>query len=146
MNKFFLDKIKRLRESIPFTNSDPVTKLKEAMQGRQCSFSIEPVSVVDVIKIIKGLKNSSATGVDYIDTRTVKLAAELIAPALAHVINLSISTATFPEIWKLFKVIPLLKSMSADPLLPKSYRPVALLPILSKVMEKAIFSQLAKYL
>ena len=36
--------------------------------------------------------------------------------------------------------------MTCDQLLPKSYRPVALLPILSKVMEKNIFSQLPKYL
>ena len=83
---------------------------------------------------------------DYIDTRTIKLAADLIAPALAHIINLSIRTATFPDIWKYAKVIPLLKSMVSDPLLPKSYRPVALLQILSKVMEKAVFTQLAKYL
>ena len=36
--------------------------------------------------------------------------------------------------------------MSSDPLLPESYRPVALLPILSKVMEKAVFNQLVTYL
>ena len=36
--------------------------------------------------------------------------------------------------------------MSADALLPKSYRPVALLPILSKVMEKVVFTQLVEYL
>ena len=145
-NNFFLDKIKRLRENIPATNSDPLSKLRDAMQGRQCSFNLQQVSVSDVMKIIKGLKNSSATGVDYIDTRTVKLAADLIAPALTHIINLSIRTATFPDLWKYAKVIPLLKSMVSDPLLPKSYRPVALLPILSKVMEKAVFTQLAKYL
>ena len=48
--------------------------------------------------------------------------------------------------WKWAKVIPLLKSASADALLPNSYRPVALLPILSKVMEKVVFSQLVGYL
>lgn len=146
VNKFFLDKIKRLRESIPAVISDPLSRLREAMKERQCSFSLQPVSVSDVLKIIKGLKNSSATGVDYIDTRTVKLVADLIAPALTHIINLSIRTSTFPNIWKYAKVIPLLKSFQCDPLLPKSYRPVALLPILSKVMEKAVFSQLANYL
>ena len=60
--------------------------------------------------------------------------------------NLSIQTSTFPHIWKYAKVIPLLKSFSSDPLLPKSYRPVALLPILSKVLEKIVFTQLIKYL
>ena len=146
MNRFFLDKIQRLRNSIPAPTGDPLRKLKEAMRGRECSFKIKPVKEHQVIKIIKGLKNSSATGVDYIDTRTIKLIAEIIAPVLTFIINLSIQSSTFPTIWKWAKVIPLLKSMSADAILPKSYRPVALLPILSKVMEKVVFSQLVEYL
>jgi hypothetical protein len=99
-----------------------------------------------VLKIIQSLKNSSATGVDYVDTRTLKLVAEMITPALTHIINLSIQTSVFPTIWKWAKVIPLLKSMQLDPILAKSYRPVALLPILSKVMEKVVFRQLVDYL
>ena len=146
MNKFFVDKIKRLRASIPRVFSDPLARMKEAMLNRECSFKISPVNEEDVLKMIKNLKNSTATGVDDIDTKTVKLVADLLVPPLTHVINLSISTSTFPEIWKFAKVIPLLKSMSSDPLLPKSYRPVALLPILSKVMEKAVFNQLVSYL
>ena len=98
------------------------------------------------LKVIQGLRNSSATGADYIDTRTVKVAAKQIAPALTHIINLSISTSTFPSLWKYAKVVPLLKSPTADTLLPKSYRPVALLPILSKVLEKIVFSQFVEYL
>ena len=47
--------------------------------------------------------------------------------------------------WKHTKVIPLLKSVSSDPILPKSYRPIALLPILSKVLEKVVFRQLIIY-
>ena len=146
MNKFFLDKIRKLRISIPTVLSDPLAKMKEAMNGRRCSFRLKTVSVAAVLKIISSLKNSSATGVDYIDTRSVKLAAELIAPALTHIINLSIRSSTFPKIWKYAKVIPLLKSLTSDPLLPKSYRPVALLPILSKVLEKIVFTQLVNYL
>ena len=48
--------------------------------------------------------------------------------------------------WKHAKVIPLLKSSTADNLQPKSYRPVALLPILSKVLEKVVFGQFVQYL
>ena len=146
MNKFFLDKIRQLRASVPAVLTDPLAKMREAMSSRRCSFQLEKVSEDDVSKVIKSLKNSSATGVDYIDTRTVKLAADILSPALTHIINLSIETNTFPEIWKFAKIIPLLKSSSADPLLPKSYRPIALLPILSKVLEKMVFSQLVTYL
>ena len=116
------------------------------MQGRTCSFKISRVDSGHVLKVIKSLKSSSATGTDYIDTRTVKIAAEIIAPILTHVINLSISTNTFPTVWKHAKVVTLLKSPTADSLLPKSYRPVALLPILSKVLERVVFSQFVKYL
>ena len=139
MNKFFLDKIRRLRDSVPSVLTDPLTKMKEAMNSRRCSFRMKYVSEEDVLKVIKNMKNSTATGVDYIDTRTVKLAADLLSPGLTHIINLSIETSTFPTIWKFAKIIPLLKSSSSDPLLPKSYRPIALLPILSKVLEKIVF-------
>ena len=146
MNGFFIDKVKSLRSKIPLVNCDPLKKMKEAMQNRQCNFNLSPVTIPEVMKIIKGLKNSSATGVDFIDTRTVKLGAELLAPAITHIINLSINTSTFPRIWKWHKVIPLLKATSCDPLIPKSYRPVALLPIFSKILEKVVFGQLVQYL
>jgi hypothetical protein len=146
MNKFFVDKVKRLRLNIPPATSDPLTKLKEAMRRRECSFRLKMVKEDQVLKIIQSLKNSSATGVDYVDTRTLKLVAGMITPALTHIINLSITTSIFPTIWKWAKVIPLLKSVQLDPILTKSYRPVALLPILSKVMEKVVFSQLVEYL
>ena len=74
MNKFFVDKICRLRRAIPLAMTDPLRKMKEAMETRQCTFQIRPVSETDLIKIISNLKNSSATGVDHMDTRTVKLA------------------------------------------------------------------------
>ena len=53
--------------------TDPLRKMKEAMETRQCTFQIRPVSETDLLKIISNLKNSSA-GVDHMDTRNVKLA------------------------------------------------------------------------
>ena len=146
MNKFFLNKIKRLRSSIPATLRDPLSKIREAMRYRTCSFSIQETTEDDIRKAISKLKNSAATGVDSLDTKIVKLSAEIIAPSLSHIVNLSVRTSTFPDSWKYAKVIPLLKSTDSDPLLPKSYRPVALLPVLSKILEKVVFVQLSNYL
>ena len=87
MNKFFLDKIKRLRSSILHSVRDPLRKLREVMRDRTCTFWIERVTTQEWFKTIKGLKNLSATGVDFIYTKTVKLAAGQISPALAHIIN-----------------------------------------------------------
>ena len=108
MNRFFLDKIKKLRERIPQVVSDPLGKLKEAMRNRASRFCLQQVKEEDIVKIIKNLKNSSASEVYYIDTRTIKLVADIIAPSLTHIINLSILTSTFPNIRKYAKVIPLL--------------------------------------
>ena len=79
MNRFFLDKIKTLRNSIPAVFTDPLAKMKEATMSRSCSLHLKAVTVEDVLKIISSLKNSSATGVNYIDTRTIKFSADLIA-------------------------------------------------------------------
>ena len=81
---------------------------------------------------------------DTIDTYSLKFAGQHIIPALTHIINLSIETQQFPTSWKTAKIIPLHKK--DDPLNPKNYRPVVILPILSKVLEKAVFIQIIDYM
>ena len=95
------------------------------------------------MKIITDLKNTKSTGMDFIDTWVIKLVANDILPALTHIVNISISQAEFPHSWKVSKVVPLLKK--DDPLQSKNYRPVALLPIFSKILERAVFMQVVEY-
>ena len=58
--------------------------------------------------------------------------------------NLSIKTSTVPNIWKSAKVVPIFKSGNHD--LPENYRPISVLPVLSKVFEKAVHYQLLQFL
>ena len=81
---------------------------------------------------------------DNIDTYIVKLIKAEILPAITHVINLSISSKKFPAAWKKSKVVPLYKK--GDTLNPKNYRPVAIVPIFSKILERVIFNQMTQYL
>ena len=99
---------------------------------------------VEIEKIIAELKNTKSTGMDYVNTWVIKLIAKEMLPAITHIVNLSISKQQFPQSWKMAKVVPLLKK--GDPLQPKNYRPVSLLPIFSKILEKAVFTQLVGYL
>ena len=144
MNMFFINKVKLLRSSIPDTNSDPLYKLRDSMKDRDSTLKFKAVHPKEIRNIISKLKNSKSTGVDNIDTRIIKLVAADILPAITHVVNLSITQSVFPQGWKQAKVIPLLKK--GDPMVPKNYRPVALLPILSKILERVIFNQLVHYL
>ena len=144
MNNFFIQKVKDLQKRIPPCKNNPLKHLQQAMSTRSCTLKFEHVHPDEVLEIVKNLRNSKAAGLDDFDTRTLKLIIHDILPALTHVINLSVDTLTFPKSWKLAKIIPLLKK--GDPLNPQNYRPVALLSVLSKVLERVVFKQIVKYI
>ena len=50
----------------------------------------------------------------------------------------------FPESWKSTKIVPIFKK--DDPLNPQNYRPVALIPVMSKILEKIIAKQILKFI
>ena len=143
-NLFFLNKVQHIREAMPPPISDPLAKLDQLMQNRKNYFSFHAVHPKEVDKVISELKNTNSVGLDFIDTKIIKLIRLEILPALTHIINLSISEQQFPDSWKKIKVIPLHKN--GDTLDPKNYRPVAIIPILSKVLERVMFNQIIKYL
>ena len=114
------------------------------MTDKTCMMGFSAVHPDDVNKFISNLSNSTSFGLDELDTYIIKLIKDQITPTLTHIINLSLKTQVYPEQWKDSKVIPLHKK--DDMLNPKNYRPVAIIPILSKVMERAVFQQTMTYL
>ena len=98
----------------------------------------------EVEKVIGGLSNSSSFGMDEIDTYIIQLVKQDILSALTHVVNLSLSTQVFPTVWKKSKIIPL--HQKEDLLNPKNYRPVAIIPIFSKILERVVFNQMIGYI
>ena len=120
-NKFFLEKVRKIKSSLPMPTIDPLSKLKSLMTSRTCHLKLKPVHPDYIDKVIDNLKNSSSFGLDCIDTRIIKLIKPEILPALTHVINLSICSQTFPASWKQAKIIPLFKK--GDYFDPKNYKP-----------------------
>ena len=90
------------------------------------------------------MNNTNASGLDQIDTSVIKLIKAEILPAVTHIVNFSITTGKFPSVWKRTKIVPLHKK--DDRLDPKNYRPVAIVPILSKILERVVFNQMIEYL
>ena len=122
MNRFFISKVYRLTNGLPPSNQDPLCTIRKVMKDRSCTFSIKAVKPEQVLEIIKHLKNSKSTGMDFIDTYIIKFVAADILPAITHIVNLSIRDGIFPTSWKLSKDVPLLKK--GDRFEPKNYRPI----------------------
>ena len=99
-NEYFIEKINLIRQNLPLAATDPLSTLRSLMQGRNCSFELAPVHPDEVEKILSRLSNSSSFGLDMIDTYTIKLVKAEILPAITHIVNLSITTKTFPFSWK----------------------------------------------
>ena len=144
MNSFFINKVRNLRQNLPENAGDPLRLVQKLMENRTCFFKLNSVHPDDVLKILSKLKNSSSCGIDDIGSCVLKLIKTEITPVLTHIINLSISQQTFPLLWKKAKVIPLHKK--DEVLYAKNYRPVSLLPVLSKVLERCVFVQMVTYL
>ena len=144
-NQYYINKVRTIRQNMPAQRRDPLETLRQRMHGRSQPFSPAPVSPDQVEKIISSLKNSKASGVDMLDTYILKLVKTDIVPAVCHIINLSLETNKFPSKWKIAKVIPLYKGKGCK-LDPKNYRPVAILPILSKILERAMFIQVLSHM
>ena len=144
-NRYYIDKVRTIRHNLPDQGRDPLNVLKDILQENTAKYSTQPVEAAQVDMIIRELKNSKASGVDNLDTYILKLTREWIVPSVCHIINLSITSNRFPNKWKIAKVVPLYKGKGAK-IDPKNYRPVAILPILSKVLERAIFLQIAAFM
>ena len=97
-----------------------------------------------VLHIINSLKPKTSTGVDGISNKLLKFVICGIAKPLPIIINQMLSVGIFPDVLKISKVIPLYKK--DDPVNFSNYRPISLLPSISKIFEKFIFKQLADYL
>ena len=104
---------------------------------------LEPVTNHEIYKLVMPLKNG-APGYDGIKSDTLKLSVQHICEPLAHVCNMSLMQGVFPQELKLANVLPLYKS--GDPQLFNNYRPVSLLPTLSKVLEKVMYTRLMSFL
>ena len=114
---------------------------------RKSSLWIESptVQAADVILAMSKLENTKSTWNDQINLQHIKESLMVTIPHITLIIiNTSIVTNVFPKPWKHSIIIPIHKSVDIQE--PTNFRPINLLPILSKILEKVISTQLTKYL
>ena len=95
---------------------------------------IHPVSYKELNQLIACLNTSKSAGPDNIGPTLVKTVSAYICEPLLHIFNLSISNGIVPDQLKVAKVIPIYKK--GDKKLACNYRPISLLSIFDKLLEK----------
>ena len=108
------------------------------------NFMFSLVKPDDINKIIDKLKSKTSTGIDGISNKILKGIKSAIIEPLTLIINQIFTTGIFPHRLKQAKVIPLYKK--DDNFLLKNYRPISILPTISKVAERIMFNQLHSHL
>ena len=84
--------------------------------------------------MLRSLDISKSAGEDKISGKFLRDAAEVISSPLTYIMNLSLKSATVPDDFKLARVLPIYKKGNRN--YEGNYRPVSILPVASKVLEK----------
>ena len=147
MNNFYLEKVRSIKADMPSVEGDPCADLKKMLEGNKSCMAFKPVSLDLVLKISKKMKKTKSMSEDDIPADLFLLALPYMLPAITNIYNLSLMQAKFPSMWKISKICPLFKGgelVSREE--PKQYRPVALLPIGARLLEKIVCERVMKYL
>ena len=105
----------------------------------KANFTFKPTNTNIVLKLLEDINPTKAAGIDNLAGKFLRDGAPILATPITELCNLSIAMSTFPENCKVAKLKPLYKKgLKTD---PKNYRPISLLPLISKVIEKIIHNQ-----
>ena len=97
-----------------------------------------------ILGLLSSLKTRKATGTDGITAQMLKATGTSIVKSITKLFNLSLKTSIFPTDWKFAGVVPIPKA--GNPESPSNYRPISILPIISKLLEKHVHNLLYQHL
>ena len=107
-------------------------------------FHFSPITPDFVKTHFLKLPNGKATGLDTISTRLLKAGVAKFSIPLAHIFNTSLETGNVPDEWKTARVTPIFKDGSKTDV--NNYRPISVLPVTLKVLERAVHHQFYSFL
>jgi len=127
-------------------NSFFASNFSSSSRHNPCHFSTQgnvTFNLTDVEEALKHLKEGTSGGADDLPAAFLKNCSHSLALPLFLVFSTSFQTCTFPKSWKDANISPILKSGS--PITVNNYRPVSLLPICSKILERLFYNQILSY-
>lgn len=125
------------------SSSDAAEFYKNTKYRENLLFEFKSTNINEINKIVSSFK-SNVCGLDQISLEMIKLCLPVIVTYLVHIFNICLDTGYFPTKWKTALIRPL--SKVNDPKQMSDLRPISLLPVLSKILEKIVQNQITEYL
>lgn len=121
-----------------------VLPIRNKQSGPVQSIFLTPTDETEIYSTFMNMRNSTATDVDHLQIKPIKYVISSISRVLAHIFNLVLETGIFPSNMKKAKVSVIHKG--GDTNVACNYRPISVLPVFSKGLEKIIFARVTTFL
>jgi hypothetical protein len=142
--QFFGESVKHIAETFSDENDNsPMTYLKKFVTSNKNSFFLRPTTPKEVHSLILQLANSNTKDIYDISSKVLKISIDFISYPLHIIINSCFEEGYFPEQLKKSKIVPIYKKGNKEEV--QNYRPIAIVPALSKIFELAIKIRLTDY-
>ena len=140
-NTFFTEIGQKLANSITVTNE---TNHNDYLKTKiDTAFQFQQVDENHLLNIINNLTPKTSNGIDNLSIKHIKVIQNELVKPLTLITNQVLCTGIFPDKLKIAKVIPIFKKGDDTDL--NNYRPISLLPAISKIIEKVIYNQTYNY-
>ena len=141
--RFFAEISKRIKASISLISAVSSiwkyhnnTCLTDKLNPARSHFSFQRTTPRDICNILKSPKRKKSSGYDEMPAFLIIDGAGVLCEPLSFMINLSLDNSLFPGSEKCGKIIPIYKSGEKSEM--DNYRPISVLPVLSKVIERVV--------
>jgi retron-type reverse transcriptase len=96
----------------------------------------------EIRRVIEGMNNKKAPGEDGITAEIYKLIFKILPKSITALYNSCLKNGVFPERWKKAKIIPITKPGTQNSKDVNKYRPINLLNVVGKILEKALINRI----
>jgi len=141
LNEYFCSIGSNLSSKLPNTTAQYSDYLCSPLST---SLFVEPVTALEIDSMISSLKCDKSCGDDGIGPQLIKDNKNLLCEPLVYLYNLSLFNGVVPDKLKTAKVVPLFKK--GDRCRMENYRPISLLSIFNKILEKLVYKRVYHFL
>ena len=145
MLKQYEKKDREVQDALGEANGDYLAASRRLTSGNRGVFTWKKITKKEVEEKIADVDNKESFGDDGISYAFLKRMSRWISQEMMEIMNLSLEIRTYPASWRIARLKPLFKGEGCERTDPKSFRPVALLSAISRVMEGILAKQLDQY-